>query len=288
MAAGFPAGVLNVIPGDGETAGAALVRDPRVNKISFTGSTEVGQLIVKAAADNLTRVSLELGGKSPHVICADSHLDAAIEAATFGIYYDSGQVCSAGSRLYVEEPALEQVLEGLEQGAKAMSVGHGLEPDTELGPLISKRHLERVISYVESGRADGAEVAFGGEQLDRDGFFYAPTALTGTTRGMKVNDEEIFGPVVNVVSFTGIDEAVAVANDTSYGLAAGIWTRDIEKAHHFIASVDAGVVWVNCFGVDDSAMPWGGFKKSGWGRDNGPDTIAEYTETKAVCIQVTF
>jgi phenylacetaldehyde dehydrogenase len=284
--AGFPPGVLNIVPGSGDIAGAALVRDPRVNKISFTGSTATGQEIVKAAADNLTRVALELGGKSPHVIFADADLDAAIEGAAAGIYWDSGEVCSAGSRIYVEAPLLDQVIAGLEQQARAMPIGHGLDPRTEIGPLISKRHLERVASYVDNGRAEGAVVAFGGEPLDRDGFFYSPTVLTQTTPDMKVTKEEIFGPVVNVVPFGDVDEAVGVANDTMYGLAAGVWTRDIAKAHAFAASVHAGIVWVNCFGVDDPAMPWGGFKKSGWGRENGHEVVAEYTETKAVCMYV--
>jgi phenylacetaldehyde dehydrogenase len=284
--AGFPPGVLNILPGDGETTGAALVRDPRVNKITFTGSTATGQFIVKAAADNLTRVTLELGGKSPHVIFADADLDAAIEYAAAGIYWDSGEVYSAGSRLFVEAPVIEQVLEGLEKQATGMPIGHGLESDTELGPLISKNHLARVTSYVESGRSEGATVAFGGEPLERDGFFYPPTVLTQTKPGMKVTDEEIFGPVVNVMPFSEVDEAISFANGTTYGLAAGVWTRDIGKANAFAASVEAGIVWVNCFGVDDPVMPWGGFKKSGWGRENGRDIVAEFTETKAVCIQV--
>jgi acyl-CoA reductase-like NAD-dependent aldehyde dehydrogenase len=283
---GLPDGVLNVITGDGETTGAALVRHPRVNKISFTGSTATGQQIARVAADNLTRVSLELGGKSPNVIFADANLDAAIAGAATGVFYDSGEVCSAGSRVYVESSVLDQVVEGLQKQAEAMPIGHGLEPDTAIGPLISAGHLGRVAGYVDSARSEGVEIAFGGEVVERDGYFYRPTALLGASPEAKVMREEIFGPVVNVVPFNDASEAIAAANDTTYGLAAAIWTTDLGKAHAFTENVQAGVVWVNTYGIVDPVMPWGGFKKSGWGRENGEYALHEFTESKAVCMQV--
>lgn len=284
--AGLPDGVLNVITGDGKTTGAALVRHPGVNKITFTGSTATGQEIAKVAADNLTRVSLELGGKSPNVIFADADLEAAIAGAAAGIYWDSGEVCSAGSRLLVESSVLDRVVNGLQKQAEAMPIGHGLEPDTAIGPLISARHLARVAGYVDSGRSEGVEVAYGGEVLDRDGFFYRPTALLNASHDAKVMREEIFGPVVSIVPFNDLSEAIAVANDTAYGLAAAIWTTDLAKAHQFTEAVEAGIVWVNTYGVVDPALPWGGFKRSGWGRENGEFALQEFTEGKAVCMQV--
>src|SRR4051812_6387617 len=284
--AGLPAGVLNVVTGDGKTTGAALARHPGVNKLTFTGSTATGREIARAAAENMTRVSLELGGKSPNVIFADADLEAAVAGAAAGAFWDSGEVCSAGSRVYVEASALDQVLDGLRQQAEAMPIGHGLEPDTAIGPLISAGHLARVSGYVDSGRADGIEIAFGGEAVEGDGFFYRPTALVGAPPDAKVMREEIFGPVVNVVPFNDMSDVIRAANDTVYGLAAGVWTRDLAKAHEFTENVEAGVVWVNAYGVVDPTMPWGGFKKSGWGRENGEQALHEFTEAKAVCMQV--
>ncbi|MGD6741800.1 aldehyde dehydrogenase family protein [Streptomyces sp. BH106] len=285
LQAGLPAGVVNVVTGDGST-GQALVRHPGVNKITFTGSTSTGQEIARVAAENMTRVSLELGGKSPNVIFADADIEAAILGAVGGGFWDSGEVCSSGSRLYVERPALDRVLEGLRKATEAMPIGHGLEPDTAIGPLISARHLDRVSGYVEEARGEGVEVAFGGERLDREGHFYRPTALLGASPDSKVINEEIFGPVLTVVPFDDATEVIDAANATSYGLAAGVWTSDIAKAHHFSENVEAGVVWVNSYGVVDPTMPWGGLKKSGWGRENGEQALHEFTEAKAVCMQV--
>ncbi|WP_345568197.1 aldehyde dehydrogenase family protein [Streptomyces plumbiresistens] len=285
LEAGLPAGAVSVVTGDGST-GRALVRHPDVNKITFTGSTSTGQEIARVAAENMTRVSLELGGKSPNVIFADADIEAAILGAVAGGFWDSGEVCSAGSRLYVERPVLDRVLEGLRKTTEAMPIGHGLEPDTAIGPLISARHLGRVAGYVDEGRAEGIEVAFGGETLEREGHFYRPTALLGATPESKVLNEEIFGPVLTVVPFDDTAEVIAAANASTYGLAAGVWTSDIAKAHHFTENVEAGVVWVNTYGVVDPALPWGGLKKSGWGRENGEQALHEFTEAKAVCMQV--
>jgi acyl-CoA reductase-like NAD-dependent aldehyde dehydrogenase len=283
--AGLPRGVVSVVTGDGST-GKALVGHPGVNKITFTGSTVTGQNIARAAAENLTRVSLELGGKNPNVVFADADIDAAILGAATGGLWDSGEVCSAGSRLYVERPVLERVLEGLRATAESMPIGHGLESDSTIGPLISQKHRERVSGFVEQARGTGVEVAFGGEAVDRDGFFYKPTVLLGATPDSRVINEEIFGPVLTVVPFDGVDEAVAVANASEYGLAAGVWTSDLAKAHFFTDNVEAGIVWVNTYGVVDPALPWGGLKKSGWGRENGDQALHEFTEPKAVIMNV--
>lgn len=283
--AGVPAGVVNVVTGDGST-GRALVRHAGVDKITFTGSTATGQQIVRESADQMTRLSLELGGKSPNVVFADADLDAAILGAVGGSFWDSGEVCSAGSRLYVERPVVEQFLAGLQRTVEAMPIEHGLHPDAAIGPLISAKHLERVAGYVDIGRGEGAEVAFGGQIVERDGNFYQPTVLLGAAPESRVINEEIFGPVVTVVPFDDMDEVLAAANSSSYGLAAGVWTRDMAKAHHFTDNVQSGIVWVNTYGLVDPAMPWGGFKKSGWGRENGEEALAEFTETKAVYMNV--
>jgi acyl-CoA reductase-like NAD-dependent aldehyde dehydrogenase len=283
--AGLPAGVVNIVTGD-RTTGQELVRHPGINKITFTGSTASGQDIARVAAENMTRVSLELGGKNPNVIFADADIDAAVLGAAAGGFWDSGEVCSAGSRLYVQDSVLDRVLEGLRATVEAMPIGHGLEPGTAIGPLISDKHLTRVSGYVEEGRSEGVEIAFGGEAIERKGNFYRPTALLGAKPSSRVLREEIFGPVITVVPFSDASEVITAANDTSYGLAAAVWTGDIATAHHFAENVEAGIVWVNTYGVVDPTMPWGGFKKSGWGRENGAQALHEFTEPKAVCMQV--
>jgi phenylacetaldehyde dehydrogenase len=284
--AGLPAGVVNIVTGDG-TTGDALVRHPGINKITFTGSTATGQHIARVASDNMTRVSLELGGKNPNVIFADANIGAAVAGVVAGGYWDSGQVCSSGSRVYVQDTAIDRVLEDVRRTVEAMPIGHGLDPDVQVGPLISAKHLAKVSGYVETGRSEGAEIAFGGERLDRDGHFYRPTALLAPGVESTVMKEEIFGPVLTIVPFTDADEVIDAANNTTYGLAAGVWTSSISTAHHFTENVDAGVVWVNTYGVVDPAFPWGGTKKSGWGRENGEQVIHEYTEQKAVVMSVT-
>ncbi len=281
--AGFPDGVVNVVPGYGETAGAALAAHPDVDKIAFTGSTEVGKLIVHAAAGNLKKVSLELGGKSPNVVLADVDLDAAIAGASSAIFFNHGQCCCAGSRLYVEEKVFDKVVDGVSDRAKKINVGPGWEPATDMGPLVSEEQLNRVCSYLESGFAEGAKATAGGERLGDTGYFVKPTVLVNTNPKMKVVQEEIFGPVVTAIPFRNTDDLVMEANDSAYGLAAGIWTNDIKKAHRIAAQLRAGTVWINCYNIFDAALPFGGYKQSGWGREMGHEVLEMYTEVKAVC-----
>ena len=281
--AGIPDGVVNIVSGYGETAGAALAAHPDVDKVAFTGSTEVGKLIVQAAAGNLKKVSLELGGKSPNVVFSDGDVDAAIAGASMAIFFNHGQCCCAGSRLYIEKPIFDKVVEGVSEQAKNIKVGPGWEQSTDMGPLVSEEQLNRVCSYLESGFAEGAKATVGGQRNGDKGYFVNPTVLVNTNEKMKVVQEEIFGPVVTAIPFNDAEEVTVRANDTAYGLAAGIWTKDISKAHRLAAQLRAGTVWVNCYNVFDAAMPFGGYKQSGWGREMGHDALEMYTETKAVC-----
>jgi phenylacetaldehyde dehydrogenase len=284
--AGFPEGVVNIVPGYGETAGAALAAHNDVDKIAFTGSTEVGKLIVHAATGNLKRVSLELGGKSPNVIFKDADLDVAIPGAASGIFFNQGQCCCAGSRLYVEKDVFDKVIEGISASAKKIRVGSGLDPKTQMGPLVSEEQLNRVCGYLESGFSQGAKAAAGGQKKGDKGYFVEPTVLVDTTEDMKVVQEEIFGPVVVAMPFSSTEEIIPRANDNVYGLAAGIWTRDISKAHRMAESLQAGTVWINCYNIFDAALPFGGYKQSGWGREMGHDVLNNYTQTKAVCARL--
>jgi phenylacetaldehyde dehydrogenase len=280
--AGFPKGVLNVITGDGPAAGAALAAHPGVDKVAFTGSTAVGKLIGKAAIDNMTRMSLELGGKSPVIVLDDVDPKVAASGAANAIFFNSGQVCVAGSRLYVQRKAYDAVLEGVSSIASAMRIGAGLEPKTQLGPLVSERQLTRVAGYVKTGLGEGATLVAGGERHGDKGYFHQPTILTGLPASARVVQEEIFGPVLVATPFDDVDEIAALANDSAYGLSASIWSNNLKKVHRLIPRIKAGTVWVNCHGLLDNALPFGGYKQSGFGREMGRAMIDLYTETKSV------
>ena len=284
--AGFPDGVVNVVPGYGETAGAALAQHDDVDKVAFTGSTEVGKLIVKAAAGNLKKVTLELGGKSPNIVMKDADLKTAIAGAASAIFFNHGQCCCAGSRLYVHKDIFDEVTEGVANHAKKIKVGPGMNADTQMGPLVSDEQLARVCGYLESGKKEGAKALSGGARKGDKGYFVEPTVLVNTHEKMKVVQEEIFGPVVTAMPYEDLDELIPRANDTVYGLAAAIWTQDISKAHTLAAELRAGTVWINCYNIFDAAMPFGGYKQSGWGREMGHDALELYTETKAVCTRI--
>src|SRR5271163_2352074 len=281
--AGIPDGVVNIVPGYGETAGAALAAHPDVDKIAFTGSTEVGKLIVHAAAGNLKKVSLELGGKSPNIIFDDADVDAVIPGAASAIFFNQGQTCCAGSRLFIQKDIFDKVVEGISEKASKIRVRQGFDPDCDMGPLVSEEQLNRVVGYMDSGKKEGARATTGGSREGTKGYFVKPTVLVDTTDKMKVVQEEIFGPVVTASPFNSIDEIAAKANDTVYGLAAGIWTKDIKKAHALAAKIKAGTVWINCYNVFDATMPFGGYKQSGWGREMGHEVLEHYTEVKSVC-----
>jgi phenylacetaldehyde dehydrogenase len=284
--AGFPEGVVNIVPGYGETAGAALAAHNDVDKIAFTGSTEVGRLIVHAAAGNLKKVSLELGGKSPNVVYKDADLEIAIPGAASAIFFNHGQCCCAGSRLYIEKPIFDRVVEGVADQARKIKVGSGLEPDTQMGPLVSEEQLNRVCGYLEAGFSEGAKAIAGGQKKGDRGYFVEPTVLVDTTENMKVVQEEIFGPVVAAMPFSDPEEILPRANDSNYGLAAAVWTSDIGKAHRTADALRAGTVWINCYNIFDAALPFGGYKQSGWGREMGHDVLQLYTQTKAVCTRL--
>nr|WP_062340885.1 aldehyde dehydrogenase family protein [Herbidospora sakaeratensis] len=284
--AGLPDGVVNVLPGYGETAGAALAAHDGVDKVAFTGSTEVGKLIVQAAAGNLKKVSLELGGKSPNVVFDDVDPALAIPGAANAIFFNHGQCCVAGSRLFVHESRFDEVVGGVADIARGIKLGSGLDPETQMGPLVSDEQFRRVTGYLESGRAEGARTVAGGQRHGDRGYFVQPTVITDTTPDMSIVREEIFGPVVVASPFSSLDELAAQANDTAYGLGAGIWTRDVNKAHALAKRLRAGTVWINCYNVFDAALPFGGYKQSGWGREMGHEVLEAYTEVKAVCTQL--
>jgi phenylacetaldehyde dehydrogenase len=291
--AGFPAGVLNVVTGPGSVVGVAIAANPGVDKVAFTGSTEVGRLITTAALGNLKKVSLELGGKSPHIVLPDADPAAVAAAAADGIFFNQGQTCTAGSRLYVHADIYDDVLAALVDHARRIVVGPGQDPATQMGPLVSARQLATVTSYVESGLEQGAVLATGGSRpggLDGScagGYFLEPTVLTETTHAMRVVREEIFGPVLVAMRWTEVDELVEKANDSPYGLSAGLWTNDLAQAHRIAAAIKAGTVWVNCYNLTDPASPFGGYKQSGWGREMGRGVLEQYTETKSVWVNLT-
>ena len=284
--AGLPDGVVNIVTGYGETAGAALAAHPDVDKVAFTGSTEVAKLILNAAAGNMKKVSLELGGKSPSLVLQDADLKAGIPGVASAIFFNHGQCCCAGSRLYVEKGIFDNVVSGVVEQAKKIKVGPGMDPATDMGPLVSDEQQQRVLGYLESGLTEGAKAVVGGGRLGDTGYFVEPTVLVNTTPTMKVVQEEIFGPVVCAEPFTDLDEVIPKANDSIYGLAAAIWTKDLSKAHRIAAELQAGTVWINCHNIFDAALPFGGYKQSGWGREMGHDALELYTEVKAVCARL--
>lgn len=282
--AGFPPGVVNIIVGDGPSAGAPLVAHPLINKVSFTGSTEVGKLIGKATVDNMTRLTLELGGKAPVIVLEDCDPATAAAGAAQAIFFNSGQVCCAGSRLYIQKKMFDRVVADVAQIASSMSLGHGFDTTAQMGPLVSREQMDRVCNYIDIGRSEGATVVTGGARAGAKGYFVQPTVLANVNQKMRVVQEEIFGPVVTAIPYDDLDQVAAWANDTTYGLSASIWSNDLAKVHRLIPKIKAGTVWVNCHNVFDSSMPFGGFKQSGIGRDMGKAGLDGYLETKSVFI----
>ena len=288
LEAGLPAGAFNVVSGGGSTAGAALVRHPDVDKISFTGSTEVGRQVMKMAAETNKRVTMELGGKSPNIIFADADLKAAVRGAQTGIFYGKGEVCAAGSRLLVEQSVHQQVVEQLAEGAKKMTPGDPLDKNTRLGALVSRKQQESVLSYIKKGVDEGAQLVAGGKAAKPNGkgYYVEATVFDGVQPEMTIAREEIFGPVLATIEFADLDEAIALANDSSYGLAAAVWTKDIKKAHHVARRLQAGTVWINTYNVYDTAAPFGGYKQSGFGREMSMHALEHYTQVKSVWVDL--
>lgn len=289
LEAGVPPGVINVVPGYGETAGAALAAHPDVDKVAFTGSHLTGQAIVRASAGNLKRVSLELGGKSPDIVFADADIDAAVPGAAMAVFANSGQICSAGTRLFVEQRIYDEFVGKVAEFGKGLKVGNGIDPDVQIGPLVSQEQLTRVTGYFDVGHKEGASAVVGGKRLTEGnlgkGYFVPPTVFANVRDEMRIAQEEIFGPVISAISFKDADELVKRANATNFGLGSGVWTRDVSKAHKFAKAIRAGSVWVNCYQAMDPAVPFGGNKMSGYGRESGIQHVEEYLNVKAVWIK---
>ncbi len=284
--AGFPKGVINIVPGFGESAGQALVNHPLVDKIAFTGSTPVGKQIMRQASETLKRVTLELGGKSPNIILPDADLSRAIPGALSGVMFNQGQVCSAGSRLFVPKKMYDNVMADLVLYSKKLNQGAGLSPETTIGPLVSEEQQKRVMGYIEKGIEEGAEVLCGGSNPFDQGYFVSPTVFADVNDEMTIAKEEIFGPVISAIPFNDIDEVIERANKSQFGLAAGVWTENVKTAHYVASKVRAGTVWVNCYNVFDAASPFGGFKQSGLGREMGSYALNNYTEVKSVWLNL--
>ncbi|OQR57464.1 aldehyde dehydrogenase DhaS [Bacillus sp. CDB3] len=284
--AGFPKGVINIVPGFGESAGQALVNHPLVDKIAFTGSTPVGKQIMRQASESLKRVTLELGGKSPNIILPDADLSRAIPGALSGVMFNQGQVCTAGSRLFIPKKMYDNVMADLVLYSKKLNQGAGLNPETTIGPLVSEEQQKRVMGYIEKGIAEGAEVLCGGNKPFDQGYFVSPTIFADVNDEMTIAKEEIFGPVISALPFNDIDEVIDRANKSQFGLAAGVWTENVKTAHYIASKVRAGTVWVNCYNVFDAASPFGGFKQSGLGREMGSYALNNYTEVKSVWINL--
>src|ERR671928_1284945 len=289
--AGFPEGVVNVVPGYGETAGAALASHPGIDKLAFTGSTEVGKLVAKAAADNLTKVSLELGGKAPNIVFADADMEQAVNGAMMGIFFNQGQVCCAGSRLFLDARVKDEFLDRFKERAGRVKVGDPMDKNTQMGPQVSEEQLNRIKGYVDIAKEEGATVLAGGcpPSLEGDfqkGFFFQPTIFGDVKNNMRVAQEEIFGPVVSILTFEDEDDLIRQANEVVYGLSAGIWTKDITRAHRFAKAVKAGVVWINTYNMFNAASPFGGYKQSGYGREMGRHALELYTHVKSVWVDL--
>jgi len=286
---GLPPGVLNVLTGPGAKLGQAIVEHPGIDKIAFTGDTSTGKSIMKGAADTLKKITLELGGKSPNIVLADAEIDAAIRGATIGIFYGKGEVCAAGSRLLVDKAIKNEFIDKLAVRVKKMVAGDPMDPKTRFGALSSKKQMETVLRYIESGKSEGATLVAGGSRTDigtGKGYFVQPTVFADVKPAMTISREEIFGPVLAAIEFADLDEAIAIANDSPYGLAAGVWTRDIKKAHHVARKLQAGTVWVNTYNVYDTAMPFGGYKQSGFGREMSVHALEHYTQVKSVWVDL--
>jgi acyl-CoA reductase-like NAD-dependent aldehyde dehydrogenase len=286
LEAGIPDGVVNIITGYGETAGAAIASHPDIDKVAFTGSTEVGKLILQASAGNLKRVSLELGGKSPNVIFPDAAMEDAVPTSLLGFCMLSGQVCAAGTRVFVQSDFHDRFVEQLTAHASKVKAGNPLDPETTVGPLVSREQFNRVKVYLDVGKKEGAKTALGGEPRAGKGFFVDPTIFTDVNNNMKIAREEIFGPVASVIPFKDENDAVFQGNDTTYGLAAAVWTRDVSRAHRVARALKAGTVWVNCYNNVDPISPFGGFKQSGLGRELGKHSIELYTQIKSVFVKL--
>jgi aldehyde dehydrogenase (NAD+) len=284
--AGLPEGVFSVVTGPGGKVGMALVRDPRVDKIAFTGSTDVGKQIMREAAGTLKRLSLELGGKSPNIVFADADMEAAIRGAMTGIFYNKGEVCAAGSRLFLEERIHDEFVAKLTERVKGLKVGDPMDKATRMGPVVSKQQMETVLSYIEAGKREGARLVAGGSRVGSKGYFIEPTIFDGVTNRMKIAREEIFGPVLSVIPFKSVEDGIAEGNSTAYGLAAAVWTRDVGKALKAARAIRAGTVWVNAYNLFDAALPFGGFKESGFGREMGSAGLDHYTEVKSVWVDL--
>jgi aldehyde dehydrogenase (NAD+) len=284
--AGIPDGVINVVPGYGPTAGAAIVKHPGVDKVAFTGELATAKIIQREAAETMKRLTFELGGKSPNVIFADADLEAAVEGAHFGLYFNQGQCCCAGSRLFVEERIHDEVIDRLKEKNQDRKVGDPFDPQTQQGPQVDEAQFDKILKYVEYGKKDGAKMISGGKRVGDKGYFVEPTLFAGVTDDMRIAREEIFGPVLSVLKFKNVEEIIRRSNNTNFGLAAAVWTRDVAKAHRYAASVRAGTVWINCYDVFDAAAPFGGFKQSGLGRELGEAGLANYTELKTVTVSM--